>query len=420
MSCAPKAGNADAIIRDDLPQITISEKNGGDTAAYIDVAYAMLPVLANVYTTDTFMRAEDFAHKMAMQSAVGGAGVYSASAQDAGEYIALFAPCTTEESMQQLFQNGYAQLADSFAVQNRALLLADENSFAFHVQAGNPNIAYTFKIHALKGDKLYPYIVNGTLRAAKGEDGQYRLESIDDTQKLRDFTLSEQDAIPANDAQKKLYADAVEKWDAKKKLNGLEQEKAHIEAQIAAMPADADKGTDSYNALQEDYAAALAEWQGFVANDKTQGTKPAASGAQGAADADAMQWPLPDYSVVSTRFGKGNHTGLDIAAEHGKPIYAAEAGVVDTAVADKAQEGAEGWENGIYLVLDHGSGLKTMYAHCSALAKDIKAGDRVTKGQLLGYVGSTGLSTGNHLHFAVEKDGVFVNPEEYVQEPAKG
>lgn len=98
------------------------------------------------------------------------------------------------------------------------------------------------------------------------------------------------------------------------------------------------------------------------------------------------------------------HTGLDIAAVSGTPIAASDTGVVIFS----ARNGGYG----LMVTIDHGAGISTIYAHCSRLL--VKKGQKVTKGQTIARVGSTGLSTGPHLHFEVRKDGVPVNPLDYI------
>ncbi|MGH9025342.1 MAG: murein hydrolase activator EnvC family protein [Acidimicrobiia bacterium] len=98
------------------------------------------------------------------------------------------------------------------------------------------------------------------------------------------------------------------------------------------------------------------------------------------------------------------HTGLDMAAAYGEPIRAADTGVVVMA----------GWNGGYgnCVIIDHGAGLATLYAHQSELA--VTVGQRVTRGEVIGYVGSTGLSTGPHLHFEVRVNGTPVDPTQYL------
>lgn len=100
------------------------------------------------------------------------------------------------------------------------------------------------------------------------------------------------------------------------------------------------------------------------------------------------------------------HKGVDLAAPTGTPVYATADGVV----------GRADWFSsyGLYISIDHGADLETRYAHMSKLA--VAAGDTVKKGDVIGYVGSTGRSTGPHLHYEVRVDGVAVNPIPYMVE----
>ena len=98
--------------------------------------------------------------------------------------------------------------------------------------------------------------------------------------------------------------------------------------------------------------------------------------------------------------GEAFHKGVDIAAPEGTRILAAADGVVEIS----AQEDAFG----NYVKIDHGNGFYTLYAHCSSLVA--KEGMHVRAGDVIAYVGSTGNSTGNHLHFAMAKDGVYFDP----------
>ena len=121
-------------------------------------------------------------------------------------------------------------------------------------------------------------------------------------------------------------------------------------------------------------------------------------------------WPLPGHTYISCHFGEadafGNagHRGTDIPAPEGTPILAAHSGTVLVS----------GWNDsyGNQVLLDNGAGLSTRYAHMTQTA--VTAGEAVTAGQVIGYVGSTGDSTGNHLHFEVMQGGVRVDPLSFV------
>ena len=131
----------------------------------------------------------------------------------------------------------------------------------------------------------------------------------------------------------------------------------------------------------------------------------------------SMELPLKDF-VVSSDFGyrynpvtgePGIHTGIDMAADYGVSIYAAADGVV--ADAD--------WDNsyGKYVKLLHEDNTISIYAHCSSLC--VSEGETVSAGEKIAEVGSTGASTGNHLHFEVRKDNIRVNPRNYIDEEIK-
>ena len=96
------------------------------------------------------------------------------------------------------------------------------------------------------------------------------------------------------------------------------------------------------------------------------------------------------------------HTGIDIGADKGASIVAANKGTVIMAHYDKSG----GYGN--MVVIDHGDGITTLYAHASKLL--VKVGDEVKAGQVIAKVGSTGLSTGNHLHFEIRVNGETKNP----------
>lgn len=134
--------------------------------------------------------------------------------------------------------------------------------------------------------------------------------------------------------------------------------------------------------------------------------------SQGNSSTGSFIWPTSGR--VSSGFGwRGNpfgtggsefHGGIDIAASYGTPIVAAASGTVTAA--------GYGSGNGNYIYLSHGNGLVTKYLHASSLA--VGSGTYVEKGQVIAYVGSTGRSTGNHLHFQIEVYGSPTNPYNYL------
>ncbi|MFA6369395.1 M23 family metallopeptidase [Candidatus Falkowbacteria bacterium] len=123
-----------------------------------------------------------------------------------------------------------------------------------------------------------------------------------------------------------------------------------------------------------------------------------------AEDSDTiMAWPTEGSRI--TQYYSWRHTGLDIANKTGTPLYAAEAGTVEVS----------GWNNGYgyNVVVNHGGGKKTRYAHASKLY--VKIGDKVERGEQIAAMGSTGWSTGPHIHFEVIVNGVRQNPLNYIR-----
>ncbi len=125
-------------------------------------------------------------------------------------------------------------------------------------------------------------------------------------------------------------------------------------------------------------------------------------------------WPLSGYHSITSKFGMRTHpvtgiyklhTGVDIAGSgvNGKPILAANSGKVIKAGYNRGY--------GNYVVIDHGGGYSTLYGHASRL--NVSAGQSVSRGDVIAYVGSTGYSTGPHLHFEIIKDGEYTNPLSY-------
>lgn len=125
-------------------------------------------------------------------------------------------------------------------------------------------------------------------------------------------------------------------------------------------------------------------------------------------------WPCPASNRITSYYGyrihpvyntKKFHSGIDVGAGYGSDIVAAESGKVITAT--------YGSGYGKYVVVSHGSGLTTLYAHCSSLL--VSEGQTVARGEVIAKVGSTGVSTGNHLHFEVRVNGASTDPLLYVK-----
>lgn len=137
------------------------------------------------------------------------------------------------------------------------------------------------------------------------------------------------------------------------------------------------------------------------------------SSSGGSYNGSKMAWPVIGYTTLSSKFGyrihpisgeKKLHTGIDIPAPAGTPVVAANSGTVIISRYDNSY--------GNMVAIDHGGGIVSFYAHNTE--RLVKVGDKVSKGQKISTVGTTGYSTGNHLHFEVKKNGTFVDPMNYL------
>lgn len=200
----------------------------------------------------------------------------------------------------------------------------------------------------------------------------------------------EQEALEELIDQKK---NEIEKYE--KSISNKQESIEEYEAMIA----------EQDELIKELEAAVLAEQKKILAQ---QGTVTIYDGGQ-------FKFPLASYTRISDDYGwrihpilntKQFHNGVDFAAPKGTAIYAAYDGEVVAATYSSTM--------GNYVMLNHGSGLYTIYMHASALY--CSKGDVVVRGETIAAVGTTGRSTGNHLHFSVRKDGSYVSPWDYLKE----
>ncbi len=209
-----------------------------------------------------------------------------------------------------------------------------------------------------------------------------------------------------------------------KKQDQLEQYNSLIsrsESELDSYNAEIKKKSDEVERLlaqqrkqiaQEEAAAAAAAAAAGKSNTADGSTAPEAPAGQ-TASASGFVWPLAAAGRISCGFGprrsptagaSTNHKGIDIAVPTGTAVRASKAGKVVTATYSSSA--------GNYVALYHGGGVYTYYMHCSALS--VSVGDQVAQGQTIALSGSTGISTGPHLHFAVNIGGQYVNPMNYV------
>ena len=197
---------------------------------------------------------------------------------------------------------------------------------------------------------------------------------------------------------------AKEQQEAKK----AEQQAKVAEAQALVDQINADVA--EVNRQLDEESAAASEIQAEIAKKQKQLEEERKQNNIVISSETGYLWPLPGYYRLSSQFGyrihpitgvAHSHTGIDIPASGGTPILAAKSGQVVTS--------AYHYSYGNYVVIDHGNGNSTLYAHMSSRA--VSEGQMVTQGQVIGYVGTTGSSTGNHLHFEVRDNYTSVDPE---------
>ena len=224
--------------------------------------------------------------------------------------------------------------------------------------------------------------------------------------------------IESLNSDKKEVEDALAALDANKKdleasQKSLEAKKEEFNGELEATNAE----IQSITQLEQEFLADL------EANKKKSAEMQAEMNAifakinsQGEYVGGEMLWPVPGFSTISSYYGyRWNntdfHTGIDITGSgvNGHTIVAANSGTV--AVANTSYVPGRGY--GKYVIVDHGGGMLTLYGHCSELL--VSEGDKVVKGTPIAKVGSTGWSTGPHLHFDIRKNNQHTNPLPYLK-----
>ena len=193
----------------------------------------------------------------------------------------------------------------------------------------------------------------------------------------------------------------------------MEELIAEKQAEIASVEeeiADKERAIREYEIEIAEQNATISELEKIVAAEK------ATLANMRVYDGGAFCWPCPSYKKISSDYGYRNHpilgvdmfhNGVDMAAPGGTNILAAYDGTVVSASYTSAM--------GNYVMIDHGDGLYTIYMHASKLL--VSQGQDVSRGDTIALVGTTGRSTGNHLHFSVRLNGQYVSPWNYIVKP---
>ena len=232
-----------------------------------------------------------------------------------------------------------------------------------------------------------------------------------DREKLEDFkfTVAKIDAFEKILEEEKKELETL-KTDVEKEKKNVENVIAKREAELANIKGDLNDAQDEADLIAAEVQAQEEVIAEIIRVMKENG------GSNGDAYSGIFKWPVPSSTRITSDFGprksptsgaSSNHKGIDIGASSGSDIVAAAPGKV---IISRYSSSA-----GYYITIDHGGGLCTVYMHCSKLVADV--GDVVAAGDVIAKVGSTGISTGPHLHFGVSLNGTYVSPWGYLNKP---
>ena len=221
----------------------------------------------------------------------------------------------------------------------------------------------------------------------------------------RDMLKEFQDVVAEVEAQEQQLQKEYDEIEAMQ--NELIDKQKTVETLISEKDSEIDEMSEELKELKEAVATAERKQRERASSYSN------SAGASVVSGNGMFTHPCPGYTRISSYFGwreqplpgaSTNHKGMDFAAPTGTPIYAAAAGTVTSA-------GYSG-NAGNLIIINHGNGLQTYYMHCHKIY--VKAGQKVSKGQNIAIVGTTGNSTGPHLHFQVMSGGTPVNPQNYL------
>ncbi len=222
----------------------------------------------------------------------------------------------------------------------------------------------------------------------------------------------EQARVGVEEAKAALEVSQAEQVSAKEALEAQQAELVAKKADIETLLKELEANRSTYESKLEALEQAAAAMDKEIAAKQKELERQIAMSQIQVNYGSGYLWPLDGCYVITSFFGPrihpktglpGNHGGTDVRASYGTKIKSARGGVVMTSTYNNSY--------GNYVVVLHDNGTSTLYAHMSKRA--VKEGDTVTQGQVLGYVGSTGSSTGNHLHYEIRVNGTRVDAIDY-------
>lgn len=308
------------------------------------------------------------------------------------------------------------ELEEAIQLENEQL-----ERYRVRVRAMEENGNYGFLALVLKANNL------GELLTSMDDMG----EIMESDRELEDAYIAARENTEAVKAEYEAVKAELEAKQEELRAEQKELEKDIDEANqiILELENDLENRQAEYDAIMALEDAANAEIEEMVAELERQRAEAAAAAAAAAAanggggggstgggtatGTGSFTWPCPSCTYITSRFGlrvhpitgqEKTHTGMDIGASYGATIIAADGGTVTWA-------GDNGNGYGNYVMIDHGNGYKTLYGHMSSIA--VSSGQSVSQGDTIGYVGSTGMSTGPHLHFEIWSGGSRIDPEQF-------
>ena len=269
------------------------------------------------------------------------------------------------------------------------------------------------------------FVRTEVMKSVGDQNMQFMNDLLDNIHKLEDDQLQlEKDKAQLQDDKAQLE---IDKEQLKAEWTELDEEKNYTNQLITSYTSEYNTYTSqiaNYEYLKSTYAeqkrVSAAEIEAYQKeiDEIIRQAQLAASGTVVYDDGD-WRWPLDSkFTKITTYFGyseyhNGNHGAIDIGngGINGANIYAMKGGEVIIAKTTYKQ----GYDYGMYVVIDHGDGYQSLYAHMSSVY--VTVGQMVSQGDVIGLVGSTGWSTGPHLHFEIRKNGTRVDPLQYVNVP---
>ena len=320
-------------------------------------------------------------------------------------------------------------------IQQYSLLIAEKQSELEDALARQAEMNETYKarIRAMEENSTISYW-SVLFKATSFSDLLSRIDSIHEVAEADQRMLEELDAIAQEiEADRQSLEDEMAAQEEAKAALAeqeatLQAQRSEADAYLIELAAAYDNLTDEYlaNEAEEEalrkeimeaqaaYEAALsAEEAERLAQQNQNNVAGSGSTSNVTPGTSGFISPLPGGAYVTCAYGwrihpiwgdERFHSGVDLGASQGTPIYAIAAGTVTTATYGDA--------NGYYVSISHGNGYGSVYCHMTNYI--VSVGDSVSQGQVIGYVGSTGWSTGPHLHFEIHVNGSTVNPMDYI------